>query len=206
MLISAGIVDPADEDWFAEVDRIVESIELGEPRANAVRFVDATELDVQAFGQVTLSVLGETIVDDPSEQATFVSFPEENIGLALFTSPIALDGQPIATVEQLEELFDEALLEPVVRGPVDLDGVRFATFDFGVAGDGGFSNRLFILDQSEIRQDQPGWFASGSWWVAEDPELGLLIVEAVGSGGVLFPEERDFVDSVLSSLEFQQRQ
>lgn len=124
----------------------------------------------------------------------------------MLTSPIALDGQPIATIGQLEELFEEQLLEPVVRGSVNLDGVRFATVDFGDAGNGAFSNRLFLLDQSEIRQDQPGWFAGGSWWVAEDPELGLLIVQAVGSGGVLFPEERDFVDSVLSSLEFRERQ
>lgn len=205
LLLLAGIDDPADVDWFTEVDRIVESIELGEPRPNPVRFVDATELNVQAFGEITLSVPDETIVYEPSEHVASVSFPEENTYLSFFASPIAFDGQPIATIQQLEERFEEELIQPVERGSVDLDGMRFVSFDFGDNPSDGFATRLFVLDQSENRQDRPGWFASGSWWVAEDPELGLLIIEAVGISGVLFPDERDFVDSVLSSLEFDER-
>ena len=193
-LVVVQAIDSADdEDWFAQDSPLIETFVLGEAGPSPFRVVGPGPLELLAFGGVGAQLLEEVQVIEANAQIAHITAPIGDARVTFLTSPFTMEGIPITTVEEMRAVFDEQLYQLDPRSTFTAGGVEIQSF---FVESGSFPEPTFLLGPETT---DSGWTPTGTWWVIEDQDLGLLIVE----GDTFNVEEiRAWVDDLLSTLEF----
>ena len=201
IVLSAAIEGEEDLVWFDQAEELVASFEFGEVGPSPVRAVDPGRFELDAFGGIALTVDDAVTLAESDGRLTFVNSVESEVSLAFLTSPLTLDGDRIFTIDELTPLFDAQVWELEERSSTVVDEVVIRSF---VIDTGGFTQPILLLDENEVGLSGAGWPPAGVWWVIEDPNLGLLIVQGV-INDLEMPLDQDvaYIDALLETLEFR---
>ena len=201
IIVIESILDAEDEAWFNTVDELVETFEFGDDQPNPRRVVSEGSFDLEAFGGIRLELPdGPAVVTESGPGIAQILAPIEPTPITLFSAPFTLEGEPITSVAQMEAVFAERLYSLTPRRSFEAGGAQVQVFN---VDSGDFPEPTFLLGPET---SDSAWTPAGSWWVIEDANLGLLIVERAQASATAVGEQLDvWTDDLLRSLEFINR-
>ena len=206
-LISPGEEDPiavvksiaseqdGDQTWFRDVDDLIETFEFGSIGQNPWRVVEAGPVELSAFGGVSLELPDDrTQIIEPNDALAQIIAPSLSGRLSLLTNPVTFEGQAITTVDQMIAVFEDKLFELEPRSTLSVDGRDVRSFEVVT---GTFAAPTFALGRGG--PVATGWDPQGVWWLIEDSDLGLLIIE---SNANRFSGDAELVDEIVRTFDF----
>lgn len=204
LAISAAIGAEEDQGWFDQSETLLASFEFGEVGPDPIRAVGPGRFELEAFGGIGLTADGSVAVAESNGRLALLNPADRDLSLAFLSSPVTLAGDPIMSIDELSALFEAQVYELQERSSSIVGDVTIRAFDIAA---GEFPEPILLLDPSEVGLSGAGWPPGGAWWVIEDPELGLFIVEGVHEVfGVPPTEDMAYVDELLETLEFRSGQ
>ena len=202
LAIISTIARPDDRAWFDTTEEFLSSVEFSNVGPNPQRLVFDAEVDLVAFGGVSAQTppLDFELYEELGAATTFWN-SDRFLSIDLMTNPLTIDGTPLASADQLLDIFDDLAYQWTEEDRIDVDGIEARSFSVQSLG---VTQTLLISRPDELALEKAGWFASARAYVSvvEHPERGVLFV---GMNATENDAElgREFTIDLLESLEFQ---
>ena len=210
-MVDQGAADPLaiviaidsedDRAWVTRMESLLATLEFGEPQPGPIRRV-VGETELAVFGGARFEVAEESLLIDPLDGfARLVPFTVAGV-VEFLTAPLALDGAPYESPDELLEAMAEDLVQVVEIEPTTIAGREARVFEVAT---GPFPRIVALQRIEDLAREESGWKPpqSGHLWMIDDPDLGLLVVASMPfESADDAPAIRSWAEGVLRTMEF----
>ena len=196
--VIAADLEGNDLEWQARAREIVGTIGFGPIEPNPVSNVASGVAELASLDGIRIELPNEELLVMDSGRFDRVRFGNWAAETTFAARPSTLDGQVIATADELSDLLSSlsALVDEVE--PTTIGGFEARVFDIE-----GSAERAFFVDG----EAETAWLlpTQGRLWAIEHPERGLLLISAdigLSTSAPAWPFILERTELIIASLEF----
>ena len=208
-----GIARGEDAPWYGRSDAVMDTLAFGDIAPNPVQTLVPGLDQLTAFGCVEISVPdniaeltnGRSRLFHPWNGRGLAVIPiTDEPGLIFFSDrPHDLNGDPLATADEVVDEFTEAGAELTELDATTIDGVNARIFDVTTSDVSAIMLRFSPLD---VKDDFLGWDvpAAGRIWLIDHPDRGLMMLSTHAFENVdeMLPVVTELGEAIVGSLTF----
>ena len=177
VVITVGIIDEADTDWWGRADAVLATLAFGEVRENPVQPISTEPVQSAALGGIEIATPDDRTVgtDWVGRGFYWVAIFDDYASIIDFVdTPLTLDLQPITSAEQLVGIMEEFEAEVTELDPTTIGGVEARTFDFTAPR----ASIALLSNEHDAQDPNLGWDVTeaGRVWVVDHPDRGLQLI------------------------------
>ena len=205
IVVTVGIVDESDTEWFSRADAVLATLAFGEVRENPVQPIGTETTQSLALGGIELSTPDDRMIGTNwvgrgfywvgvfEDYASIVSFLER---------PLTLDLEPITSAEQILGALEEFDAEVIELAPTTIGGIDARVFDFTAP-----RNSIALLShETDALDPSLGWDLTevGRFWVVDHPDRGiqLISINTFENTEEFFEPALAYAEQVVASISY----
>lgn len=179
LAIVSAINNDEDSPWFDRADAVMATLAFGDIAPNPVRQLIAGPNQVDVLGGVEFSMPDDRLLIHQWKGRHYAFLQVDlPISVVFADTPHDLDGNPLASSEELVAELTAAGIDVTELDSITIDGVDSRVLDVTSATAGPIAFRYSALDLAD--PNILGWEAPavGRLWLIDHPERGLMAISA----------------------------